>query len=120
MNTPDSTPLAAGGNGCKCGDSGYRTCGRCLAHSFNPRPRALRIKKHNPRVVLRLCVKVLIRALINPPAMNITTVVADAAAPAEWGKRFMAREFEIGLVMVVPAVQISIGIKTVQVEISFP
>ncbi|MNY80834.1 hypothetical protein D3C86_2220740 [compost metagenome] len=52
-------------------------------------------------------------ALINPPQMNVTVLPADAEVPAFSGNRLMALELAAGRVMVVPAVQISIGTRTV-------
>ena len=116
MNRADSTPLAAGGNGRNLEVSRYRTCGRRRAHEFNARAARLRIRKHKPSAVLNWWVKVLINALIQPPAMNSTAATAEAAAPALSGNRLMALELEMGRVMVVPAVQSSMGTNTVGVD----
>ena len=76
----------------------------------------LKTMKLSARVICRLLVLRLIRALINPPEIKIRVLPAEAEAPALSGNSSIALDVAAGRVMVVPAVQIIIGTSMVKTE----
>ena len=77
------------------------------------RPVMLSMRNTKANVICRSFTLGLIAALITPPQVNTMVFPTEAEVPALEGNLSMARDVAIGRAMVVPAVQIIIGSKTV-------